>query len=137
MPGPAADEVEAKTSPALLLTGEETLQEELRKRNEFLREIGVKPSPASVVAVARPTTTTRASSQHGRDSRAAPVRRKGSRRGSRSTRAGPDDPDEPEPHSGDDRPCTLPVGGRSPEALLGRDKPGERPEIAPKRGGRA
>lgn len=101
MAGPAADEVEANPSPAPLLTGDETLQEELRLRNSFLREIGVKPSAANVVAAARLATTTRASSQHGRDSRAAPVRRKGSRRGSRSTRAGPDDPEEPEPHRAD------------------------------------
>lgn len=123
--------------PAPLLTGDQTLQEELRLRNSFLREIGVKPHPANVVAVARPTTTTRAASQHARDSRPAPVRRKGSRRGSRNTRAGPDDPEEPEPHRAASAPAPLPMGGRPAKPLLGRDKPGERPETAPKRGDRA
>jgi hypothetical protein len=126
MPGPAADEASPKRAP--LLTGDQTLKEELRLRNQALREVGVKPHPANVVAVARPATTTRASSQHSRDSRPAPVRRKGSRRGSRDTRAGPDDPEEPEPHGGDVRPGPLPVGGRPPLRLDTREKPGDRPE---------
>jgi hypothetical protein len=137
MPGPAADEREASPKRPPLLTGDQTLQEELRLRNQALREVGAKPHPANVVAVARPATTTRASSQHSRDSRAAPVRRKGSRRGSRDTRAGPDDPEEPESHEGDVRPGTLPVGGRPPQPSIGPDVAGQRALPGDQRGGSA